>query len=180
MNDSHAIRYGEMELRMHPPAWLPEAKSHWDCNRAYAAGLLICNHMGLDQLPFWAADILRFTRHLSGNDHPILEQAEQLARNPLMWKQGHDLFSEVRDITLAHDRLSKQTPINDMLGWILAVAELTTKVSYNATSPPDEFDEDSASWLVACLHGFASTMNDPCILQEAWQIASSGLATKHG
>lgn len=44
-------------------------------------------------------------------------------------------------------------------------------MSYNATSPPDEFDEDSAPWIIARLRGFASTMNEDRILDEAWQIA---------
>lgn len=163
---------------MNHPSWLAEAKSHWDAERGYDAGVLICKHINLQQQPLWAANVLRFMIQRAGMYHPIVERAEQLAKDPSKWKQGHDIFSEVRKVTLVHDEQSKETSADNILAWILSVAEQTAKVSYNATSPPDEFDEDSAAWIIACLRGFASTMNDGRILDEAWQIAYGSVLSK--
>lgn len=104
---------------MNHPDWLTKARSHWDANRGYDSGVLICKQISLQKMPIWGADILRFMIQRSGVYHPILECTEQLARDHLKWEQGHDILSKVRKVTLIHDDQSKKTPTDNILAWIL-------------------------------------------------------------
>ena len=46
------------------------------------------------------------------------------------------------------------------------------KVTYNATNPNDEFDEDSGWWIVACLRGFVDARwKDEEFATAAWTAA---------
>lgn len=157
------------------PDWLTEAKQHWDNDRGYDAGRLICEHISLQVQPHWGARILRFMMQRASISHPELDCVTHLSTTPSEWSRGHDVFRKVRQVTLQHDKQSKRTSADDTHSWVLAVAEQTAKVSYNATFPLDEFDDDSAAWIVACLRGFASTMNVSGLLNEAWQIACDGV-----
>jgi hypothetical protein len=59
---------------------------------------------------------------------------------------------------LALDELERTqglTKEQKLLSYILSLAELVAKVTYNAVNPPDEFDEDSGWCLAPFLKGFA-------------------------
>ena len=60
------------------------------------------------------------------------------------------------------------TKEQELLGWLLALAELVAKVTYNATDPQDEFDEDSGWWIAPCLKGFLDSLNDNEFSNVAW------------
>ncbi|QDU45271.1 hypothetical protein Mal52_37630 [Symmachiella dynata] len=160
---------------MKHPAWLVEAKQHWEDDRGYDAGRLICEHISPQVQPLWGGRILCFMMQRAKVSDPVLDCVKRLSMTPSEWGNGHDVFTKVREVTLQHDKLSKESSADETLSWILAVAEQTAKVSYNATFPQDEFDDDSAAWIIACLRGFASVMNEYCFYEEAWQVACDGV-----
>lgn len=160
---------------MNTSNWLNDAEQHWNGNRGYEAGILICSHLPIPAQPLWAARILRLAVEKSGASIPLLTDVQQVAMTPEKWSSGHRLFSEVRAITLQHDKTSAGTPEDDMLSYLLAVAEQTAKVTYNATSPPDAFDDDSCAWIVAMLRGFVSHCDDDRFDEQAWQAVCNGV-----
>ena len=76
----------------------------------------------------------------------------------------------MRKSTLELDRIRERglTKDQELLGWLLALAELVAKVTYSATDPPDEFDEDSGWWIAPCLKGFLDSLNDSEFSNAAW------------
>jgi hypothetical protein len=92
------------------------------------------------------------------------------------WRNAHDAFSTVRKSTLKLDRIRERglTKEQELLGWLLALAELVAKVTYNATDPLDEFDEDSGWWIAPCLKGFLDSLNDDEFSNAAWSALCSG------
>jgi hypothetical protein len=48
------------------------------------------------------------------------------------------------------------------------LAELVAKVTYNATDPPDRFDEDSGWWIAACLRDLVDRLGDEEFSEAAW------------
>ncbi|RCS43213.1 hypothetical protein DTL42_18820 [Bremerella cremea] len=111
----------------------------------------------------------------SGVSNPLLTEVEQAALTTQKWSSGHRLFSKVRDITLQHDRNSRRALEDDILSYVLAVAEQTAKVTYNATSPFDAFDDDSCEWVVAMLRGVVSCYSDDRFGEQAWQVVCNGI-----
>jgi len=55
-----------------------------------------------------------------------------------------------------------------MFPFLLSLAELVAKVTYNAVDPPDEFDEDSGWWIAASLRAFVERWNDTNFSEAAW------------
>lgn len=61
-----------------------------------------------------------------------------------------------------------------MVRSLLPLGELVAKVTYNATNPMDEFDEDSGWWIAPCLQDILSRLNDDAFSNEAWAAFFSG------
>ena len=78
------------------------------------------------------------------------------------------------------ERLAKKhhlTKEDELMGHVLCLAELVSKVAYNATNPPDEFDEDSGWWIVVCLREFIDNFwHDEEFAKAAWSTVSSSEA----
>jgi hypothetical protein len=51
---------------------------------------------------------------------------------------------------------------------LLALTELVAKVTYNATDPTDEFDEDSGSWIAVCLKELLDSLKDDALSKSMW------------
>jgi hypothetical protein len=94
------------------------------------------------------------------------------ADHQAIWGNSHRAFSTLRASTLELDELERTRGLTEdqkLLGSILSLAELVAKVTYNATNPPDEFDEDSGWWIAACLKGFVDhRWSDDEFSQAAW------------
>lgn len=145
-----------------------DARWLWDVNRGYDAGLLIQSRIPLEVRPKWAADLLELIASRVGVTDPIIDRVIRLANDPTKWNIAHDVFSEVRDVSLKRHLGRLRAERVDLHSGLLTIAELVAKLSYNATLPDDEFDEDSAAWVVACARGFVEVLNDSFFSQDVW------------
>jgi hypothetical protein len=87
---------------------------------------------------------------------PIQEIAD-IADHPDEWERAHQVFHGLRERTLDLDEKRRKgglTKQEDILVKLLLIAELVAKVTYNATDPSDEFDEDSGWWIAVNSKGF--------------------------
>lgn len=160
---------------MNTRTWLSDAEYHWDGNRGYEAGILICPHVPCLLQPRWAFGILRLVIQKAGVSTPLFDELEEVALTPSKWGNAHRLFSEVRKVKLKHDKMIGQTGAVDEFSSVLAIAEQTAKVIYNATSPLDKFDEDSGAWIIAMFRGFVSYYDDDRFSEEAWEAVCDGV-----
>jgi hypothetical protein len=65
-------------------------------------------------------------------------------------------------------RKGELTKDQEVFAELLSLAELVAKVTYNATIPPDPFDEDSGWWIAPTLRVFVEIWPDAKFSQEAW------------
>ena len=142
------------------------------------AGKLIFENLPNDVRPKWAASILKFALARSGIRSLLLRQVLRTADNRNLWKNGHRIFSKVRGKTLNVDELARKRRLTkDEELWLgmLVLAELVAKVTYNATNPLDEFDEDSGWGIVTCLKYFVDKIwpDDEEFAKAAWLAVSS-------
>jgi hypothetical protein len=137
--------------------FLKQAAECWANGLPLEAGKLIYENLPPKSRPKWASRILKVVVDRSGRDSSPFDQVLTTAAREDMWKSGHDLFSSLRQLTLKLDEIRRERGLSkedELSASILSLAELVAKVIYNATSPPDEFDEDSGWWIAACLRGF--------------------------
>ena len=150
---------------------LEVAKKLWDEGKGYEAGLLLCKQIDAVSSPSWAAHVLRLVIGQSGIAHPVLDEVLDCAADPAKWSEGHKVFDRVRRQVLKLDEQLRQQKSreDEELNHVLGLGELVAKVTYNATNPSDEFDEDSAAWLVAVARGFAKMADDVGFEQQMWK-----------
>jgi hypothetical protein len=92
-----------------------------------------------------------------GVDLPEMGEVLAIAADPARWTDGHRAFSVLR-------RRAEYPGSREE--YIVAIGELVAKVTYNATNPPDEFDEDSGWWIAKLawellrVHGGGATCSD--------------------
>ena len=135
-------------------SYLEQAAAYWRGDQPLKAGELIFENLPTMVRPRWAGRILRLVVERSGIQSPLLDEVLHTAEDPATWGSAHRLFSSIRGSVLELDRLQKLhglTKEQEVLHWVLSVAELVAKVTYNATDPPDEFDEDSGWWMASLL-----------------------------
>lgn len=131
---------------------LNRAPEHGRNGQHLEAGRLIFENLPKELRPRWAsqvlADIVRRTQVTS----PPIENILRIASLPSEWRNAHDAFSSARKLTLELEKLGEgRSSEQSLLLRHLLLAEAVAKVIYNATNPPDEFDEDSGWWIVVCL-----------------------------
>ncbi|NOT61172.1 MAG: hypothetical protein HOP19_13215 [Acidobacteria bacterium] len=159
---------------------LNQAKEHWQQGRALQAGQLIFENLPNTDRPQWAASILRFALERSGVQNAAFEQLLYTTDHQAMWGNGHRVFSELRKITLEMDNLRRNQSLRseqESLCLLLPLAELVAKVTYNATCPPDEFDEDSGWQIVAYLKKNLERLNQEDAQGSLWSLVSKKLTT---
>lgn len=151
------------------------AFEYWNGGKSFDAGKLIFEALPNALRPRWASRILRLLLVKSGTQSPLFDPVMLTAEQPSRWSNGHRVFSKVRaevlrlDELLRQDLQSKEQKLHHAL---LCFAELVMKVTYNATSPFDEFDEDSGWWIVACLRAFVDVQwKDEEFANAAWTAA---------
>lgn len=136
---------------------LKQAAEYWAKGQPLEAGKLIYENLAVESRPRWAARILRIVLDKSGIQSSLFDNVLTTADHEDMWSSGHRLFSTLRQSTLRLDELERIRGLSDneeLLASILSLAELVSKVTYNASNPDDEFDQDSGWWIAACLRGF--------------------------
>jgi hypothetical protein len=156
---------------------LERAAEYWRGGQAIQAGKLIFENIPAETRPKWASRLLRLVLGRSGIQSSIFEQVLHTADDQAMWRNGHRVFSAVRASTLELDELERThglTKEQKLLGDLLSLAELVAKVTYNATDPPDEFDEDTGWWIAVCLRGFVDNVwTDDEFSKAAWSTLCS-------
>ena len=161
---------------------LTQANEYWRGGHPLEAGKLIYENLPADIRPKWASRILKLVLLRSGIRSSPIEQVLDIADHTAKWGNANRAFFTVRKSTLKLDSIRDRglTKKQELLGWGLALAELVAKVTYNATNPPDEFDEDSGWWIAPCLKGFLDLLNDDDFSNAAWSALcceASGLKT---
>jgi hypothetical protein len=142
---------------------LKRAAEYWNSGQPLQAGKLIFENLPNEARPKWASRILRIILERSGIQSSLFDPILHTADHQPMWGNGHRVFSTLRASTLKLDDMKRTkgaTEAQKLFGYILSLAELVAKVTYNATNPPDEFDEDSGWWIAACLR---------CVVDHRWK-----------
>ena len=176
---------------------LEEAGEYWRRGAPYEAGQLIFENLPNDVRPKWAARILRLVLGRSGvgpsrfdGARPkwvgrvlrtvlaaigvrsvLFEHVLYIADHPWQWGRGHRAFDKLRNsllwLEMQRDALGL-TEKQKLLVSLLDLAELVAKVTYNASGPPDPFDEDAGWRIAARLRGFVEWFDDEGFSEEAW------------
>jgi hypothetical protein len=148
---------------------LSQASEYWRDGRTLEAGRLIFENLSPDVRPKWAANILASVVKRTGVKSSPIEHILQIANHPSEWNKGHDAFSSARRLTLELDRLGERRSAEQtLLRRLLFLAELVAKVTYNATNPTDEFDEDSGWWIARCLKDVLELLGDDEFSRSMW------------
>lgn len=98
--------------------------------------------------------------------HDELSQVVRIGQDRGRWAEAHLAFNSVRTLTLKSERETQDS--SDPHYVILFVAENAAKVIYNATSPPDPFDDDSAAWLLLVLAQMARCTRSTQLEENVW------------
>jgi hypothetical protein len=148
---------------------LTKARGHWIDGQPLEAGKLIFERLPSEIRPQWANNILRSVVERTGIKSDVIDRVISTADCRDEWGKAHDVFSAVRDKTLQVDQWGPHTQ-RTLLQCHLVLAELVAKVTYNATNPPDEFDEDSGWWIAPCLKDILDLVGDKAFSEATWSV----------
>lgn len=148
---------------------LAKARGHWMEGQPFEAGKLIFESLPSEIRPQWANNILRSVVERTGIKSDVIDRVISTADCPDQWGKAHDVFSAVRGKTLQVDQWGPH-PQKTLLERHLVLAELVAKVTYNATNPPDEFDEDSGWWIAPCLKDILDLVGDKAFSKAIWSV----------
>lgn len=151
---------------------LSKARALWRNGQALEAGKLIFDSLPVETRPQWAARVLRLVVDRTEVKSQAIEHVIRIANTPSDWGKAHDAFSTLRKATLELEELKARSPEQALLLSQLLLAELAAKVTYNSTSPSDEFDEDSGWWLAPCLKEILDLVSDEKFSMTAWATLS--------
>jgi hypothetical protein len=157
----------------HDSNGLEQAAEFWRGGQSLAAGRLIFENLPTEVRPKWASRILRLVIERSGVRFSPIEQVLRIADHAKGWRNARGAFSALRKATLDLERLQTRSKEQNLLLCHLYLAENVAKVIYNATDPPDEFDEDSGWWVVSCLKSVLDLLNDDQFSKVAWSVVCS-------
>lgn len=147
-----------------------KARSLWNEGQTLEAGELIFESLPTEIRTQWANNILRLVVERTGIKSAAIESVISIADCPDDWGKAHDAFSAVRAKALKLEGPAALNPQQTLLLHDLYLAELVAKVTYNATNPPDEFDEDSGWWIARCLKDILNLVNDKTFSEAMWSV----------
>jgi len=153
---------------------LLEAERLWTSGKTWEAGEILFARIPEPDRPAWAARCLRLAVEYSGATLKIIQDVLNLAESRKRWKYGHDVFDKVRTQTLSMDEKSRSRTLSQSEQkelWLLEIAELVAKISYNATDPYDPFDDDTGHRMAQHLHAYSEFIGAN-FRQKAWQTLS--------
>jgi hypothetical protein len=154
---------------------IQQAAELWNGKQPFEAGRIIFEGLPKEVQPAWAARILRLVLARSGVKLKQIDRLLNIVDRREEWRKAHDAFDSIRDQTLKWDRraIKGLTEEQKILLEVLELAELVAKVTYNATDPDDEFNEDSGWVIAVSLRGFANIYKNEDFTQAAWLALST-------
>jgi hypothetical protein len=146
---------------------LSAAEDLWNSGETLAAGKLVFESIAAPNRPGWAANVLELCLELIDEPPEEVIAVCDIARDPRRWSQAHMAFDSVRKLLLLAEAGSLKA--SEVLLGIFYVAENAAKVTYNACSPGDPFDEDAGWWLAANLKWISDRVPDGTFRERAWR-----------
>lgn len=144
------------------------AKELWESGKPLEAGRIIVELLPTSAATVaWAGHILAECCQSVDVVPSEVQAVLTLTKDESMWRRGHAVFDLLRSLTLRVEHGEERVPATTQ--GLLYVAENTAKVAYNASSPADPFDADSASWIVANVYWIAQRHTDPDFRQRIWR-----------
>lgn len=166
--------------------WMNAAAEYWHNNQPLDAGRVLFECMPAESRPLWAARILRLVLEKSHTDpRSPFQLVLHSAEHPHRWACAHRAFGLVRDSLLQLDEDVRREGVTDqkadsyivtqksMPAWLLRLAELVAKITYNAADPFDPFDYDAGWGIAVALQRFVNMWKDEEFSKEAWVVLSS-------
>jgi hypothetical protein len=147
---------------------ISRARELWNNGQTLDAGKVIYECLPVEARPLWAARVLRLVVKRTGIISQPIEHAIGIANTPRDWGKANGAFLTLRVATLELENLQERSPKQELLLNNMLLAELVAKVTYNATSPSDEYDEDSGWWIAQCLKDILDLINDEKFSIVAW------------
>ena len=147
---------------------IDSAFASWNDGEPIEAGRLIFESIKKQDQPAWAANVLQRVVDRTGIKSIVIENILRCAKSPQDWNGGHKAFSLAREATLKLEESGNLSVEQELLLCTLLLAELVAKVTYNATDPVDEFDEDSGWWIAVCLKDILQLIGDDKFSEVMW------------
>lgn len=147
----------------------------WLHNPSLNLGRRLFERVPDDQRPAWAASVLRSVLPVVFTCPPTVANVLTVADAPAKWGTAHAAFTAVRLVVLRLDEKRRRQALSledDVFGHVLGIAELVAKVTYNATHPRDEFDEDSGWFIAGNTRALVALLHDPTFERAAWDALS--------
>jgi hypothetical protein len=149
------------------------AKEFWNSPEILKAGLILYEHISIQDRPAWGADILEYAQKRFQH-YPEIQAVINFARNPgnlgngthEKQEEAHQVFGRVRN------RLREQKDLEGLHKFIFYLAENVAKVTYNAYGYAAPFDHDAGWWITPNAKGLVKGLEDPVIDSEIWSILS--------
>lgn len=152
---------------------ISNARDHWQQGSALEAGRLIFDSLPIERHPGWATAILVAILDRTQITCDAVQRLLEVAKSPTDWGKAHQVFDQLRRVTIMMERSTKRDYRQNLLLKVLYLAELVAKVIYNSTNPEDEFDEDSGWWIAPCLQDVLDFVNDDSFSAKMWLVLSS-------
>ncbi len=147
---------------------IAQAQAHWGSGRILDAGQLLFDVIPRSKQPAWAAKILSVAAELLGTKEPAIDEVLQISRDTNRWREGRQVFEQLRWCTLREEGRWFRTNRRKRRLHLLYLAENVAKVTYNASLPPDAFDEDAGWWVVRCFHDCIKILDGKESLETSW------------
>jgi hypothetical protein len=156
-------RYGS---RQSPKRIVPKARRAWAAQDLLRCGELLYECLEVPERVAWAARLLDLACTRIVPPEPVarlLRWAGQENR----WPDAHHLFDEIRNLHLTHARDEKR---DECLMALLALAETTAKVVYNASGAGAPFDRNCGWKIPAGVRAVMDAIKDDAFAQSLEQM----------
>lgn len=168
-----AIESAKLRCELNRPERIAKAHEFWRKDQPLEAGHLIFEQLPLDNRAKLAGAVLETALRRTGVVSPPIERIRRIAKHPKEWNAAHDAFRAARKLLLTFESVKNKTFEEEMLYLHLFLAENTAKTLYNATSPPDPFDDDSGCWIPENVKHILDLLGDIQFEETMWQLLSS-------
>jgi hypothetical protein len=149
---------------------LSEADRCWKAGDYLNAGRALFERVPAPDRGKWACRVLASAAPAGTFNVPPVRELLGVCAQPDAWRGAKAIFSRIRHVTLKLEgRVFRRRNHDARLNYVY-LAENVAKVLYNATDPPDEFDEDAGWWVAICLRGFLEHDAAPDWERKAWSI----------